>query len=235
MATRFYFWENSVAPASPSVQSGWAGLPALFARRFMYSISNPGDALVDVGGITSTPGEYVPHRQFISQRMSAGITFDAGAVSIFTCQVQFLESNADDNVRAAYALRIMDESCVQEQLALTLSPTTATGEVSAVTMTNRTVLSGLQPNSQYISQNGDRLVLEIGHNDLTGVTPSASARWGAGGTGDLPTNSTDTSTVLRPWMECSATITFIDSLPPITSPPASLFAEMPQGLGAVRR
>lgn len=173
----------------------------------MFTTTSGGDTLTTVSGFGSTTGQDRCHRQLISQRMPAGITFSAA--DTYKCYVQCLESAANDNMRSRMGVRILSEdgSTVRHTILAVADYSTAAEWNTA--LRNKAFANGDAGAGSYTTVAGDRLVVEIGHNDVAGSTISGSSRWGSAGTADLGENETSTSTTERPWFETSENITFL--------------------------
>jgi hypothetical protein len=223
MATRFYFRENGTAPITPSVDAGWESSASPFARKPMFTTTAT-DALGTVTGFTSTTGQDRCHRQLISEPMAAGITFNTGTT--YKCYLQALESATNDNCAARLCVRILSQggSAVRATPLALADYSTATEFNTA--LRNKAFANGDAGAGSYTTVLGDRLVVEIGHNDAAGASISASSRWGSQSTGvtDLGENETSTSTTERPWFETSANITFVNPTPLATTAAAQTSA-----------
>lgn len=228
MATRMYFRENGTVPITPAVDAGWESSASPFARKPMFTTTDAGDTLTTVAGFTSTTAQDRCHRQFISLPMAAGIVFDTSVT--YKCYVQVLEGASTDNVRSRLGMRILsrDGSTVRATPLAILDYSTAAEWGTA--LRNKAFANGDLGVSSYTTVAGDRLVVEIGHNDVAGTTPEGRSRWGSAGSADLGENETSTSTTERPWFETSVTITFetlavptryfLRNLTPLTPPSA---------------
>ena len=217
MATRLYLCATETSPVTPAF-AAWQENPNSIRRRMRPSL-NAADALATQAIATATPGNTTMHRQLISDPMLAGITWTSGS-STFTCQIQGSESAANDNIinrvrRVAVFSR--DGSTLQATLI-------ALGNASSVvewntSLRNLTFLNATAVGATYTTVLGDRLVLEVGHDDNAGASISGSLRFGAdsAGTGDLAVNETDTTTTLRPWLESSVNISFERAPAPIVN------------------
>lgn len=206
MATRFYFRENGTAPITPNVDAGWESSAAPFARKPMFTTSDAGDALGTVAGFTSTAAQDRCHRQLISEPMDAGHTFNTGVT--YKCYVQALESATNDNLLSRLGVRILSEdgTVVRHTVLAIADYSTATEWNTA--LRNKAFANGDAGAGSYVTVAGDRLVVEIGHNDTAGASISGSSRWGSAGSADLGENETSTSTTERPWFETSLNLTF---------------------------
>lgn len=224
MATRLYF------PLSYAPSTEWASTmtsnPAFAAwgqttgalRRVMVpqAVANDYANIIDALGngasiSTTTPGNSALHVQLISLPMIAGLGFTTGTT--FKCQIQGFESAVNDNViNRVRALRVFsrDGSTVQSTL-IALGNATSVVEWNT-SLRNLTFLAATASGANYTTVAGDRLVLELGHNDSSGATIAATMRRGVTGqSADLGENETDTTTTLRPWFESSLNLTFEQS------------------------
>lgn len=207
MATRFYLSNSEAAAVSPT-PAAWGETTGFLTR--LMDIATATDALTTVAKTTTTPGTSRLHYMGVSRPMAAGIGFVT--TDTFSVQVLGLESAVNDNIiNRVRALRVlsMDGSTVQATLrGLGNAPTVTewNGSLRNLQFANALVFS-----NNYTTVSGDRLVLELGHNDSGGASISGSMRWGrdSGGTGDLGQNETDTTSTLRPWLEISRDITFL--------------------------
>lgn len=218
MATRLYLCNATglIPPVSPA-NAAWQESNG-DQRLMIPTLVN--DPLATVVRTTVTPGNTRLHRSWVSPPMMAGITFTSG-VSTFTCQIQGLESAANDNViNRVRVLRVFNRAGTTVQATLiALGNATSVVEWSTA-LRNLTFLGATAVGATYTTIAGDLLVLETGHDDSAGVSISASFRAGAdvAGTGDLGTNETDTTTTLRPWLESSVNLTFEYSIKPLAYP-----------------
>lgn len=207
MATRLYGRENGTAPGTPAVDGGWESSASPFARSPAYTSTDSGDTLTTVSGFGSTSGQDRCHRQWISLPMSAGLVFNTSVT--YKAYAQVLESAANDNIRSRLCVRILSEdlSTVRHTVLAIADYSTAAEWNTA--LRNKAFADGDAGTGSYTTVAGDRLVLEWGHNDSSGVSISGSSRWGSAGTADLGENETSTSTSERPWFETSLNLTFV--------------------------
>lgn len=205
MATRLYltvdFLPSSLAP---TFDSNWQDNSG--TRRWMVPNTVPGNTLTTVSRSTVTPGNTVLHRQYVSPPMAAGNSFTTSTT--YKCQIMGLESAANDNI----INRVRVVKIISADGGTVRSTQIAFGNAASVTewntaLRNLSFLTG-QTGANYTTVAGDRLLLEVGHDDSGGSSISGSLRWGAdsGGTGDLGENETDTTTTLRPWFETSLNV-----------------------------
>lgn len=207
MATRLYLCAHEVSPVSPAL-AAWQQTGLL--KRRMRDTLDTTDALTTQAISTTTPGNTTYHRMLISDCLNAGIAWTSG-VSTFTCQIQGLESAANDNV----INRVRCVKVVSRDGGTLQATLIALGNASSVvewntSLRNLTFLNATTVGANYTTVLGDRLVLEVGSDDSGGTSISSSLRFGAdvNGTGDLAINETDTTTTLRPWLESSVNLTF---------------------------
>jgi Concanavalin A-like lectin/glucanases superfamily len=184
------------------------------ARRLMTP-SLLADPQANVAVTTTTPGNTTLYRQFISAPLVAGITFTSGT-STFSCQILGLESAINDNIinRVRCVKVISRDGGTVRATLIALGNATSVAEWNTA-LRNLTFLGATASGASYTTVAGDRLVLEVGHDDSAGSSIQGTLRFGADstGTGDLGVNETDTTTTLRPWFESSVTLTF-EVLPP---------------------
>ena len=186
------------------------------------------DALANGSALASTAGNSQLHRQYISPPLASGITFTSG-VSSFSCQIQGLESAANDNIinRVRRVAVFSRDGWTLQATLIALGNATSVVEWNTA-MRNLTFLSSTTAGATYTTVAGDVLVLEVGHNDSGGVTISGTLRFGiTGQTGDLGANETDTTTTLRPWFESSVNLTFMKS-DPLWAPPRRIAGLLPR-------
>ena len=216
--TRFYLWEASAAPVSPAVDAGWESSAAPFARRPMHPSPAVGDNLTTISGFSSTAGQDRCHRQFVGPAMAAGNVFDTSVT--YKAYAQALESGGNDNLRSRIAIRIVSRDGSTVRHTIKAIADYSSGTEWSRSLRSKAFLDGDAGTGSYTTVAGDRLVVEFGHRDASGSRISGSSRWGSTATGgDLAENEITTSTTVRPWFECSLTITFETSTP--TTPPVA--------------
>jgi hypothetical protein len=139
--------------------------------------------------------------------MAAGVVFTTGVTS-FKCQIRVLELLAEDNVRGNDSIRVFSQDGSTERAALLGQGGHGPATEPNTSFRNKTFLDGDLAVATYTTVEGDRLVVEIGYNDQTGVTPIAQAEYGGtSGGSDLPEDET-TTTQDVPWFEISTDITW---------------------------
>ena len=212
--TRFYLWEASTAPVSPAVDAGWQSSAAPFARRPMNPTPAVGDNLTTISGFSSAAGRNRCHRQFIGPPMTAGNVFDTSVT--YKAYAQGLESAGNDNLRSRIGIRIVSRDGSTVRHTIKAIADYSSGTEWSTSLRSKAFLDGDAGTGSYTTVAGDRLVVEFGHRDASGASISGSSRWGSTATGgDIPENETTTSTSVRPWFECSLTVTF-ETAPQVT-------------------
>lgn len=202
-----------IMPITPSFDSGWQDQNGSLRR--LMTVSLMADALTNGQTLTKgSAGQTKLHRQYISQPLAAGNQFTTGTT--FGCQIMGFESAANDNIiNRVRCVKVIsaDGNTVQSTLI-------ALGNASSVaewntSLRNLTFLNGTASTANYTTVAGDRLLLEVGEDDSSGVSVTSTMRFGAdaSGSGDLGVNETDTTTTLRPWFETSLNLVF-ESRPP---------------------
>lgn len=203
MATRLYLSNQDVPTTIVPGFAAWQETDGA-TRNYMFPYTVNGDTLADGTLQASTAGNTQLHRQYISEPMVAGLGFTTSTT--FTCQIMGRESAANDNIiNRVRCLKVhggADGTTVRATL-IALGNATSVVEWSN-SMRNLTFLSATASAANYTTVAGDRLVIEVGHDDV-GASVAGQMRFGAdpAGSGDLGTNETDTTTTLRPWLESS--------------------------------
>jgi hypothetical protein len=212
LATRLYL----AAGTTPSggitpAFAAWGGTASAVRRQLVLPTDPGADALATGASVASAvAGQSTLHRQYISEPLAAGIAFVSGT-STFSCQIQGLESAINDNIiNRVRAVKVVSQDGATLRATL-IALGNATSVVEwAVVLTNLTFLNATAAGASYTTVAGDRLVLEVGHNDSAGASIAGQMRFGVTGqTGDLGVNETDTTTTLRPWFESSVNLTFL--------------------------
>lgn len=210
MATRFYLCSSADPGITPAFDGGWAETDGAVRRFMVPSTSDPlADAIAQGANQSSTAGNSQLHRQYISRGMNPGLAFTTGTT--FKCQILGAESAANDNIinRVRCVKIISHDGGTERATLISLGNATSTGEWNPTSVRNLSFLTGQASGANYTTVLGDRLLLEVGHNDSGGSTVSGVLRFGiTSGTGDLAENETDTTTSLRAWFETSLDLTF---------------------------
>jgi len=202
MATKLWFPLTTAAAVSVTPDAGWE-TTAGFVSRVLVSTKGS-STLTDESAYTSTTGQDALHRQYISFPMDAGIDFLIASTGI-TCQLMAKESATNDNATNRLGIRIVsrDGSTVRA----TILPIGANGVTTEFNTSNRSkIFANTGTAVDYTTVDGDRLVVEIGHNDAGGASISTTINWGETGT-DL-TQGNETQTTGNGWVNFTNTITF---------------------------
>jgi len=210
--TRLYFSSSEVTPVTPSF-AAWSEVDGAVRRRMRTSLV--ADPLANGATLASALGADQLHRQYVSDPLVAGIAFVT--TDTVSCQIQGFESAANDNIgERTQDLRVFSRDGLTLRATLILlGSVSVSGAEWATALRNLTFLSAGQVvpptplQANYTTVDGDRLVLEVGHQGF-GTSIAGTLRFGAdsAGTGDLGLNETDTVTTLRPWFESSRELTF---------------------------
>jgi len=214
MSTRFYF--RAYAPPSDGVAPAFAAWTRTDygVRREMSTV---GDRQAidtryvwlgqDVGANESSLAT-----QYVSAPLAVGqsLTTAHTVKGVMQCIQQDAASNVD---RQPLCLKVVSRDGTAERITLLplahYGPSTA--EWHTGTGQNRQLADGDALQATYVTQRGDRLVLEMGGQvDATGAT-GMSALMNNGnifGTSDLAENEVDTAAA-DPWFEISADLTFL--------------------------
>lgn len=204
MATRFRLTNDATAPAvSPALQSYSHNAPTTVRRKLLTS---------DASALTTTA--YTPDAsdhtsagdslwcQFVSDPMAAGHLFASGQT--IKMAMQCLEPDAKNNLFLQLYVAIVSSDGATVRRVLR-SKVLDDVEINA-TIQNR-FLTTTQDGADYTTQASDRLVVEISASGTPGTGSgvqghNGSMRFGgAGASGDLGENDTDTGTTLNPWVE----------------------------------
>jgi hypothetical protein len=220
VTSRLYLDSTLAAEASPAFDTGW-NTTAAAVRRMMHESRRAGDGIASGSAVSSTAGQNALHRQYVSPCMAAGVAFTTGTT--FSCQILGLESGANDNIvnRVRRVTVISRDGSTVQATLIAIANATSVVEWNT-SLRNLTFLAATASGAAYTTVAGDRLTLEVGHKDSSGVSISGTLAFGSdpAGTGDLAANETDTTTTLRSWFECSLTIDWERSASGILVPQA---------------
>ena len=203
--TRLYFSNAATPPVNPSFDS-WIETDSS-ARRQMLTAKSASEALALGTNHVWTAGNNQLDRQYISPPMNAGISFSSTTIKL---QLACRESAINDNAHPRMSAKIVSQSgTTLRQTLLTIADYGTGSEYSsAASLRNVQFANGDALTGSYVTATGDRLVIEIGHADTSGISIQATCRYGApSGTADHGENETDI-TSLVPWAEFSNTVTF---------------------------
>lgn len=209
MATRFYFRTVGAPSAiAPAFNASWGETAAGNRRTLVTGFVTP-DAFNNKTTATTTPGNTAMSRQYISFPMVAGLAFTTSTT--YKCQIQGSESAANDNITGRVrCVRIFSrDGGTVRSTQIPLGNAVSTAEWVTTGVRNLTFLAG-NTGANYTTAAGDRLVVELGHQDTGGASVSGDLRYGAEttATGDVGENETDTTTTLRGWFETSLDLAF---------------------------
>lgn len=211
MATIFYF-SVGAAEVSPPIPLFWGHVEGSPVRVRLTTSPVDADAMVTKAITFDSADHGVDMNALFIQGVSAPILRRGWALvgADFTGQFQCLEAHAANNLFLQTNIYLVSEDgqTVRHLLAQNSSSTEA-----STTLTNRSILSA-GTNSLTMSQEGDRLVIEVG----LGGTPgggggvqghNGSIRYGDNATsGDLLVNETETGTTYRPWVSYTENLLF---------------------------
>lgn len=188
MASRFYFPASTSADVSPAFDAGWSNTSQGVRRRLVLQ---KGTSSIADGTTSNLPG--AANRQRLDRQYVSDPIAAQTITGTLKMQLLVRESNADDNVDQLFlSVRVVsnDGSSFRGTL-LSLGNYGPTTEYQ----TSQRNKKGADGDSlaSVSAQDGDRIVVEIGHNNSTaGTSPSATARYGENAT-DLPEDETTTS------------------------------------------
>jgi len=208
VATRMYLSATLAPPtgSNPAFDAGWA-TTASAVRRSLLIAKDSADTLANGASISSTAGQNALHRQYVSQEMAAENAFTTATT--FSCQIRGLESAANDNI-----INRVRRVAIYSQSGATLQSTLiAIGNATSVvewntSLRNLTYLNATASTANYTTVYGDRLVIEVGHNDSSGITIAGTTNYGSSGASDLTVDETDTAAD-NPWFETSLNIVWL--------------------------
>lgn len=196
MATRFYFPSSGAAAVSPAFDAGWEQTGEADRIALVRAKDVPLSTLTNKQvTVPITTTQDILARQYVSEALPAGISFD-GTVRLV---VRVVEGTANANATLAVVIRVVsnDGSTFRGTLFSTFTtdtefPTTAATRVITLTrMTN------------VVTQEGDRLVIEIGCNaNAPAGADTATFRFGTSANTDFAF-TTALTTDLKPWVDFS--------------------------------
>lgn len=218
MATRFRLTADTTAPAvSPALTLAYThAAPTTVRRRLLQSDAS---ALSTETYVPDAVDHLVAGQsllcQFTSEPMMPGISFTNADVIKYAVQVAEADTANNMFLQIVVFIVSLDGSTTQRTVRARVTMPT---EPSA-TITNR-FHSTTQDGATYVTVAGDRLVVEY---DFSG-TPAAAAgvqghnvSWrlgNSGASGDLPEDTTTTTTTFNPWIEFVPNIVFVGTVDP---------------------
>lgn len=209
MATRFYLRKTAESTGiSPTPDSSWEDTSNLARAQLRTASSSDALGNVSIPDDGDATNKDILIFQYVSDALTAGQTFTGGQA--YEIQVQAYEEDSANNLFLTIGLRIIasDGSTVRKTAIAVVRDATEVSSIIGTPQNRR--LSGTTAATNYTTQSGDRLVLEIG----LGGDPSAAGvhegtvRLGDNGASDLPEDDTNTETTRNPWFELTDTLTF---------------------------
>ncbi len=215
--TRVYFPSGTVPidTATIAFDAAWENTGSAVRRKAVTDGRKRGTAAASISVTgTATNPEQMLHAQYVSKPLRAQTI--SGNVR---GQFRALESATTANATIQIGIRVVskDGQTVRATiLAVGGTTTTATTPPEFTTsLTNRRLLTSGDvtplPLSSYTCVEGDRLVIEIGHNNKSTSTSQTHDISFGDNTVDLPTDDT-TTTAQDPWIEFDSTIAFQDEI-----------------------
>jgi hypothetical protein len=219
MPTRFYLPSIGGTTVYNYTVSAWTESGGVSRRLMQTSAQAAGEVSAYISSTVTKTTATNPNDdlgfQFISNPLTAQTISNTGFISGV---IQAIQSTAATDARAQLIAKVMSNDGVTTRGTLVSFNTSAlSNEFDSTTLTNRLFPvgwsgSGAPIASSVTSQNGDRLVIEIGarvFNATTGTT--YSLRFGYDpSTSDLLANEVDTASG-NPWIEFSQDLLFLDS------------------------
>jgi hypothetical protein len=211
VATRFYFPASTLADVSPAFGT-WDGTSQALRRKM---VTTKGTSAITAGSIIDVPttgnGQGLD-RQYVSAPIAAQTISGTAKGYLMVREYAtgdnvdriyvrgFVVSNDGTTARGSF----LCFSTGSPNFPAALGPTAEF--ISNATHRNKVIADGDTLTQNVITQDGDRIVLEIGYSHTSGTSPQASAKWGENAA-DLPENETQTSDGAG-WFELSMNIAF---------------------------
>lgn len=204
MATRMYFPSTTVAPVSPVANGSWGFTTEQSNGRLSPRVLNTSQTNgTTIGPWTS--GQTAADRRYVSPSLRAPVTISGTVKMQLLVQEQISSDNSTSRVEIYVVSK--DGSTVTGTLL-------AIGQAGPATeydnnLRNKTFISSGTTLTSVSTNEGDRIVVVVGHSDNSGITPEAIVQFGdAVGVSDLPEDETATSG--RGWIEFSQNLVFIE-------------------------
>jgi len=210
-AQKMYFPLLATAGASPAFSTGWVGLTEAVRRR--WSKTKGSSTLLSGAQITinASGNSRDADRMYVSDPLDG----DQIVMGTIKGQIGVRELAASDNVnRLNTKLYVTNTS--GGTIRGTLLALGSNGILEEYATTNRntamfgsgTTATLLQTITPVSALDGDRIIIEIGHQVVAGggTSPNANSIWGETGT-DLPENATATGRGV-PWLEFISSLAF---------------------------
>jgi hypothetical protein len=209
MATRFYLRNTTDATGiSPTPDAGWEVTASLV--RAVANTTSTADAMADVTDIDAedddTDRDYLS-RQYVSAALTAGQTVTGSQALKAQCRCQ--ENDAANNMFFAVGIRVIaSDGTTVRKTVLAVTRDGVEMVVAPTAATNRQ-FTATSAATNYTTQTGDRLVIEIGAggNPSSGGNHEYTLRLGDAAGADLAEDDAST-TDNRPWVQLNDTLTF---------------------------
>lgn len=218
MSTRFYLRAAEVPSVSPAFHTAWDSTVGA-VRRTMYTTKLAGDTVTSASSSQGGPGDQILIAQFVSLPLDPGTTLASGGATA-KAMTFCLEGNGNDDLIDCATARVcsQDGTTIQHELyGSSLISGQGSGEwpFTGFPAQSRSFIGGVTSGT-YVTQSGDRLVLELGYEVGGAAIPgvAGSVRIGSDSTGVDVSSDGDTSLTKLGWFETSAGVTFFAPLNP---------------------
>lgn len=196
MATRYYLPSTGVADVNPAFKSSWNKTSEADRLKMVMTKISSSFATKTCSENSGASPYYVLNRQYVSDPI--------GAHDFTGCTYKFYSRCLEDNAKADFLIYIWTRVFSNDGLTLRFNANYGVGstEFDDDNLINRAASWSYTGSSS--SQNGDRLVTEIGiksENTKSNLYTATMDFGDASGT-DLPENETET-TQYNPWIEFS--------------------------------
>jgi hypothetical protein len=201
VATRYYLQASVTGAVSPTFSPAWTLTTSADRRTMLPAKVN--NAIASKATTTTTAINDVLNRQFVGPPLQSGQTI-SGTVK---GQLRGSESNADNDGVAAIRIFVADISgTVVQGTLLELTYPVLSGNEYTTSLVNRNTPISTSISS-YTTQEGDRIVVEIGEHKYTGTVTARSVTqsFGDNSASDMSEDQTST-TANNPWVEFSTTL-----------------------------
>lgn len=204
MATRFYLPSSGTAPlTSLAVDSGWEQTTSL--ERFpCYTLKKNTSLTDETGTWASAATQQWARLQYQSQPMVAAYSWTTSDTVSMVIGAWQGENQTDSHL--AYTIRVVSEdgSTIRGTIGLYHAASTEYG----LTRSTRIHSARTGGASNFSSQIGDRIIIEIGHHGVTPSLTAANLRSGDPSATEDFALTEGLTTDLCPWVELSRTVDF---------------------------
>lgn len=210
MATRLYFPSTGSAGVAPAAwASGWNyqnGTVSTFP--LLRSAGSSVATSLSLTNDATATARFGSRARWVSDPLAAQSI--SGTIK---GQIRCSENSTSNNATIAVAIIVINSSGTT--VATLLQPaasdnTAATPPELAAALTNRRFQDSAESASislsSYSCSAGDRIVVELGFREVRSSGTESMSVHGAGSSGDLPEDDTQTSANYRPWIEFSGTL-----------------------------